>query len=204
MNFTEQSLRKFTEQLASKTPVPGGGGAAAYAGALAAALADMVGEFTVGKKKYAKVEPEIRLAMQKAQELREQLLACIEKDAAAFEPLSKAYAIPKDDPDRDTVMEACLQLAAAVPMEILDLSAQVIQLADEFAKKGSIMMLSDAACAAAIGLAALKSAAVNVKINTKSMKDRTCAKELDEKTDCMLKEFSSLADLVFESVYAKY
>ena len=101
----ENSIARFTEALASKTSVPGGGGAAALAGSIGIALGDMVGEFTVGKKKYVTVEPEIRDMMKKAQDVRVKLLACIEKDAVAFEPLSKAYGIPKDDPGRDDIME---------------------------------------------------------------------------------------------------
>ena len=124
MDMTEISLREFTEQLASKAPVPGGGGASALVGAVGIALGDMVGELTVGKKKYADVEDEIRALMVRAQDLRVRLLACIEKDAAAFEPLSRAYGIPKDDPSRAEVMEACLRDAAGAPMEIFDLCCE--------------------------------------------------------------------------------
>ena len=95
MELLESSLVNFTEQLASPAAVPGGGGASALVGALGIALGDMVGELTVGKKKYADVEEEIRALMVRAQDLRVRLLACIAKDAEAFEPLSKAYGIPK-------------------------------------------------------------------------------------------------------------
>ena len=104
MELLNSSVTNFTEQLASPAPVPGGGGASALVGAIGIALGDMVGELTVGKKKYADVEDEIKALMARAQELRVKLLKCIEKDAEMFEPLSKAYGIPKDDPTRDEVM----------------------------------------------------------------------------------------------------
>ena len=91
MELLNSSVNSFTEQLASKAPVPGGGGASALVGAIGVALGDMVGELTVGKKKYAAVEEDVKALMVRAQELRVKLLECIEKDAVAFEPLSKAY-----------------------------------------------------------------------------------------------------------------
>lgn len=115
MNTAEQSCQGFLDALASKAPVPGGGGASALAGALGAALATMVGNYTVGKKKYAHVEEDVRRLMADAEEIRAQLLAQVDADAAAFEPLSRAYAIPKDDPSREAVMEQCLRDAAGRP-----------------------------------------------------------------------------------------
>ena len=114
----DKSVTEFTELLASKAPVPGGGGASALVGAIGIALGDMVGELTVGKKKYADVEEDVKALMAKAQDLRVRLLDCVKKDAEAFEPLSKAYGIPKDNPSRDEVMEKCLRDAAAAPLEI--------------------------------------------------------------------------------------
>ena len=120
MSLIDSKVSDFTSMLASKTSVPGGGGASALAGAIGVALGDMVGEFTIGKKKYIDVEADIKALMEKAEDIRKALLDCIEKDAVAFEPLSKAYSIPKDDPDRDVIMEKCLKDAAAVPFEILE------------------------------------------------------------------------------------
>ena len=116
MEMLHKSVNDFTAALASKASVPGGGSASALAGALAAALGGMVGELTVGKKKYAAVEPILRELLDEAEKLRGQLLECVEKDAAALAPLAKAYAIPKDDPQRAETLEACLTAAAAPPM----------------------------------------------------------------------------------------
>jgi len=197
------SITEFTEQLASKTSVPGGGGASAMVGSIAIALGDMVGEFTVGKKKYADVEPRIIELMNRAQELRVELLECIDADAKAFEPLSKAYGIPKDDPSRDELMEKCLKDAAAVPMRILKLSCEAVELQKEFAQKGSVIVISDAATGVAMCRAAICGAAMNVKINTKSMKDREYADAMDKEVEELMAKYTTMADEVFEGVYKR-
>ena len=200
----EASVTRFTELLASPAPVPGGGGASALAGAVGIALGDMVGELTVGKKKYAGVEDEIKALMAKAQDLRVKLLACIEKDAAAFEPLSKAYGIPKDDPGRDEAMEQCLRDAAAAPLEIFDLCCEAINLQKEFAEKGSRLVISDTATGAALCRGALYGAAVNVKVNTGLMKDRACAEKLNAHIDGAMEQYRNLADQICESIYRRF
>lgn len=200
MSLIDSKVSDFTSMLASKTSVPGGGGASALAGAIGVALGDMVGEFTIGKKKYIDVEADIKALMEKAEDIRKALLDCIEKDAVAFEPLSKAYSIPKDDPDRDVIMEKCLKDAAAVPFEILELACAAVDLQREFADKGSVIMISDAATGVAILEGAIKGAAVNVRINTKSMKDKAYAAELDAKTDKLLKEYVAKAQSIYDDV----
>ncbi len=200
MDFREMTAAPFTERLASRDAVPGGGGASALAGAIGIALGDMVGELTVGKKKYADVEEEMYALMARAQELREALLSCVEKDAEAFEPLSRAYGIPKDDPSRPAVMEECLRNAAAAPMEMVELCLEAIGLLREFADKGSTLMISDAATGAALCRGALCGAAVNVRVNTKLMKDRAYAEELDRRVDEALASGLPAADSIYEDV----
>ena len=202
--FVKYSLEEFVDALASKAAVPGGGGASALAASLGIALGNMVGEFTVGKKKYADAEEELRACMVKAKELSRKFLNCIERDAAAFEPLSKAYAIPKDDKNRDIVMENCLRDAAKVPMEILHLVCEAIKLEERFAVLGSVMIQSDAAVGASILRSSLLGAAVNVKINTKSMKDREYADSINKEVDALVEEYLPLADSIFEHIYHKY
>ena len=128
MEMLRKSVNDFTASLASKASVPGGGSASALAGSLAAALGGMVGELTVGKEKYAAVEPILRELLDEAETLRGRLLDCVEKDAAALAPLAKAYAIPKDDPQRAETLEACLTAAAAPPMEVLELTGRTVEL----------------------------------------------------------------------------
>lgn len=199
-----KSVAEFTEALASKAAVPGGGGASALVGAVGIALGDMVGELTVGKKKYADVEQEVRALMARAQELRVKLLACISKDAEAFEPLSRAYGIPKDDPTRDEVMEKCLRDAAAAPLEILDLCCEAIELQRDFAAKGSVLAISDAATGVVFCLSAMYGAAVNVKVNTKSMKDRETAEKINAHVDAQMAKYRPIAEKVFGDVYGRF
>ena len=201
MELLNNSVKSFTEVLASKAPVPGGGGASALVGALGVALGDMVGELTVGKKKYADVEEEILALMRRAQDLRVRLLACVEKDAEAFEPLSRAYGIPKDDPTRDAVLEDCLRIAAAAPLEIFDLCCEAVVLLRDFAEKGSKM---DAATGVVFCWSAMYGAAVNVKVNTRLMKDRTYAGEINAHVDRRLAEYAPMADAVYTAVYERY
>ncbi|MBR0139561.1 MAG: cyclodeaminase/cyclohydrolase family protein [Firmicutes bacterium] len=199
-----KSLKEFTELLASKSPVPGGGGACAAVSAIGIALGDMVGEFTVGKKKYAAVEDELRRNMEKAQQLRESLLECIQADADSFEPLSKAYGIPKDDPERDKIMEKCLRDAAEVPLRIFRLTMESVKLLGEFAGKGSPLMVSDAATGVAFCKAALMGAAVNIKVNTRLMKDREYAEDLDRYVNNNLNLYTELCDRIFNSVVSRF
>ena len=200
MSMNDLSVRAFTDELAAKVSVPGGGGASALVGALASALGSMVGNFTLGKKKYADVEPEIIRLMDKAAELQNKLLACIDKDAEGFEPLSRAYGLPKDAPGRDETLEKCLRDAAAVPFEIAELAAEVIAVQEEFAKKGSKLMVSDAVCGAAFARAALEGAVLNVRVNTKLMKDREYAANLDARVDELLAAGRRDADAVYAFV----
>ena len=201
MELLNGSVKSFTEVLASKAAVPGGGGASALVGAIGVALGNMVGALTVGKKKYADVEEELRALMARAQALRVRLLACVEKDAAAFEPLARAYGIPKDDPTRDKVLEECLHNAAEPPMNILRLSCEAMDLIAEYAEKGSRLVISDAGCAAAMAEAAIRSAALNVAINTRLMKDRDYAEKMNEELDALVGKYVPMAEEAFELVY---
>ena len=199
-SFTDKSIRQFSEELASPAPVPGGGGASALIGAIGIALGDMVGELTVGKKKYADVEDEIRELMARAQKLRARFLELIDADAEAFAPLAAAYRIPKDAPGRAETMEKALHGAGMVPLEIMRASIEALEITEVFAEKGSRLAVSDAGCAAAACKAALQGAYLNVIINTKSMKDRSFAQELQEEADRLLGQGSALADQIYQTV----
>ncbi|MBQ2456360.1 MAG: cyclodeaminase/cyclohydrolase family protein, partial [Firmicutes bacterium] len=124
--------------------------------------------------------------------------------AKMFEPLSKAYGIPKDDPSRDEVMEKSLKDAASVPLKIFRLTMETIKLMGEFAGKGSRLMVSDAATGVAFCKAALIGAAVNVKVNTRLMKDREYAEDLDRYVRNNLSLYTELADRIFDSVYKSF
>lgn len=204
MDTAQQTCGGFLDALASKAPTPGGGGASALVGALGAALCTMVGNYTVGKQKYAGVEEDVKALMAKAEDLRARLLALVDADAAAFEPLSKAYAIPKDDPNRAQVMEQCLRDAAAAPMEILRLSCEVIDLHSEMLEKGSVMMLSDVGTGVVLCQSAMRGAALNVKVNTKSMADRAYAQAMNDEVDGLVERYWKITERVYESVLGRF
>ena len=204
MELQNSSLTEFAEMLAAKKPVPGGGGASALIGALGAALAGMVGNYTVGKPKYAAVEAEVEAILAEATELQKKLLALVDADAAAFEPLSRAYAMPADAPGRAEVMEACLRDAAAVPMEILRLSCRTIELHELLGEKGSRLMQSDVGTGVIFGWAALYGAAINVKVNTKLMTDRAYAEAMNAEADALVGKYWKIAEAVYEKAYKEF
>lgn len=207
MSFLNQEIQAFTDVLASKASVPGGGGASALVGAVGTALGSMVGALTVGKKKYADVEAEIIELMKKADVVRAELLKQIDEDARVFEPLSKAYGLPKETEaqkaEKEKIMEACLHEACSVPMEIMVKCCEAIELQKEFAAKGSSLAISDAGVGVAFCKAALQGASLNVFINTKSMKERDYADSLNKQALDMLAKYVPMADEIYESVFAR-
>ena len=199
MDMTMETCRKFVEVLASDAPAPGGGGAAALVGAIGTALGNMVGSLTVGKKKYADVEAEIIELKAKCDALDQ-----VEADEVNFLPLAKAYGIPKDDPNRDKVMEEATIIACSTPMKIMELCCQAIEYIKVFADKGSRLAVSDAGCGAVCCKAALQAASLNVFINTKSLKNREVAEEMNAKANGMLSKYCAMADAIFNEVKAGF
>ena len=204
MSFVTGSCEQFVEVLASKAPVSGGGGASALVGAIGTALGNMVGSLTTGKKKYASVQSDIEDLMKKAETLQKQLLALVDKDAEVFEPLSRAYGMPKgteeEKMEKDRVMELCLKDACSVPMEIMRRCCEAIELQKGFAEKGSTLALSDAGVGVAMCRSALLGASLNVFINTKAMKDREYAEQINREAEDMLDKYTRLADEIYASV----
>lgn len=204
MEFTKKSCEEFVEVLASSAPVPGGGGAAALVGAVGTALGNMVGSLTVGKKKYADVEEEMIALKAKSDALQRELLDLVAQDAVCFEPLAKAYGIPKDDPNRAKILEEATVYACSVPMKIMETCCEAIDIIKIFADKGSRLAVSDAGCGAVCCKAALQSASLNVFINTKSMQNRETAEELNAKANGLLDKYCALADEIFAAVRANF
>ncbi len=198
--LTEKSCRGFAEDLASNKPVPGGGGAAAMAGALAAALCSMAGNFTVGKKKYAEYEEEVRSILVECEEIRIRLLNLVEADAEAFEPLSKVYSMPKDDPARADKLEEATMNAIKAPLAIMDACADVLDLLDNLSDKCNVMMRSDVACGAILAGAAMKAASVNVFVNTASLKNTLKASEFEMTADNLLEDYLPLSEMIAEDI----
>ena len=203
MSFVKIDATEFVRVLASSDAVPGGGGASALVGAVGTALGNMVGSLTVGKKKYADVEADIIELKNKSDELQAEFLRLVDEDAVAFEPLSKAYGIPKDDPNREKIMEDALRVATATPMDIMRACARAIDIISEFAAKGSALAISDAGVGVVFCKAALQGASLNVFINTKYMADKDYASNVEKEADGLLGKYCALADDIFSSVVAK-
>lgn len=207
MDFMKESCTDFVEMLASKAPVPGGGGASALVGAVGTALGNMVGNLTVGKKKYKDVEDDVRALMEKAEVLRYDLIILAQRDAEVFEPLSRAYGLPRETEEQKAekvrVMEAALKEACSVPLEIMSCCCEAIELHREFAEKGSAIAISDVGVGVACCRAALQGASLNVFINTKSMTDRKYAEAINRRAEDMLTEYIPLADQVYAQVRAR-
>lgn len=200
----KRSCEQYTSELASRAPVPGGGGTAALVGAMGVALGNMVGNLTLGKRKYFTVQEDMIRLNNQADVLRQSLEQLVDADAAAFEPLSRAYGLPRGTPEeqayRASVLEQALDAASAVPMEIMERCAQAIELVEEYAEKGSVMVISDAGCAAALCRAALEAASLNVFINTRSMRDREKSAMLNARARRLLEEYAVRAEHVVRMV----
>lgn len=206
-HFCALSCEEFCRVLASGEPVPGGGGASALAGALSAALGNMVGNLTVGKKKYAANEEEIRACNAKAEELRLRFLELIQADADSFAPLAAVYRMPsgtaQEKAEKAARLQEALFTACEVPEQIMDCCLETLRLVDVYEEKGSLMAVSDAAAAALIGKSALSAAALNIRINAKSMEDRARAGEILERMEEKIRRGNEQADRIYERALKK-
>ena len=205
--MVEKSCIDFVNVLASKEPVPGGGGGAALVGAVGMALGSMVGNLTLGKKKYADVQEDMERLLKEAGALQNDLLELVEKDAEVFEPLSKAYGMPKETDEekakKDEVMEAALRQACSVPVEIMEKAMDCIRIHEEFGEKGTAIAISDVGVGVLFVKSALMGGSLNVFINTKSMKDRDYAEKINKRAEEMLADGCKRADAVYEKVFAR-
>jgi len=201
----EKTCTDFIEILASKEPVPGGGGASALVGAVGMALGSMVGNLTLGKKKYADVQDDIRSILDKAVALQQDLLALVEKDAEVFAPLSKAYGLPAETEqqkaEKEQVMEEALKVACSAPMDIMETAMACIDLHGELAQKGTRIAISDVGVGVICLKSALLGASLNVYINTNLMKDRQYADGINARAEKLIQEGSSKADRIFQEVF---
>ncbi|HBM97727.1 TPA: sugar ABC transporter substrate-binding protein [bacterium UBP9_UBA11836] len=204
MDFKNTNCQDFLDMLASKAPVPGGGGACALVGALGIALGHMTGALTEGKKRYIEFAPELKLLQTELQQLQEELIELIDKDAQAFEPLAAAYRLPKDTEKerlhKEAVMEKALYSASLAPLRIMEKCSRAVEILEIMARKGSRLAISDAASGASFCRAALEAAALNVFINTKAMTNRINAQELNKQADIILNEYLPRAEAVYSQI----
>ncbi len=200
----KQTIQEFLDVLSSKQPVPGGGGASALAGALGTALGLMVGNLTVGKKKYADVEEEVILMIEKLTSMQAEMVHLSDEDARVFAPLAAAYGLPSGTEEeklyKQAAMEENLLEASLVPLRVMELSVEILGILRELEQKGSVMAISDVGVAVQFIRTALTGAVMNIYINTKSMKDREKAREVDNQAIGFLSEGVVLADNIYTNV----
>lgn len=192
------------ETLASKAPVPGGGGASALGGSVAAALGQMVSNLTIGKKKYADVEEEVQELIGKLQALQNDFLDLADQDARVFAPLAAAYSLPASTEEEKQVkariMEENLLAASLVPLQMMEKALETIEILEFLGEKGSRMAVSDVGVAVQFARTALTGAVMNVYINTKSMKNREKAEKLNAKAKKLIEEGTRQADEIYAKV----
>lgn len=195
-------LYKFTEQLMSKAPIPGGGGTAALIGALSAALSAMATNLTIGKKKFLIYEQEHLYIIAETNLLRLRLLELMDEDAAAFEPLSRVYALDKSNLRYAEQFEAATLNACRPPYEMMECCCKLISLLEDLRGKCSVLLLSDVGCAALAARCALECAAMNVFVNTRMLPECAEAVSLSTSTQAMLEEYLPRAQAVADAVTA--
>lgn len=207
MAFRDQSIDSFIDQLSSKAPVPGGGGASALVGALSGALTHMVAALTAGKPKYAAVESEMQELLASSEAVTNRFLSLMDEDATAFEPLAQAYRLPKETEEqkaeKSRVMEDALKSAVQPPLRIMETCREAVSLIALCAEKGSVVAVSDAGVAASLCRAAVEGASLNVFINTQIMQDRAYADSLNQRAHELLATVNAAADKIYRDVAAK-
>ncbi len=170
--FIEKSLDEYSQVLGSSASTPGGGSVAAYAGALAASLGLMVAYCTEGKKAYKEHQETIVSCIDNLDKARCEFNQLVDEDARAFEPLSKAYRMPREDPARAAALEQASKLACQVPLRSLEIINKVLNDLESLVEKGSRMVISDVACAASFAHTVIQCALINLDINRRTIHDK--------------------------------
>jgi len=200
------TVSTFLEELSSKKPTPGGGGAAALGGAQGVALGEMVINLTLGKKKYADVEEEMQLLLVRLEEIRTEFLRLADEDARVFAPLAAAYGLPsgteEEKKHKEEVLETHLLAASLVPKAVMEQAVETIKIMDILAHKGSRLAVSDVGVGVSFLRTALLGAKMNVSINTKFMKQREIAQQLDQEASVLAETGRKLSDEIYANVEA--
>lgn len=202
-----QPIGLFLDDLASSSPTPGGGGAAALSGAMGAALISMVCNLTIGREKYAEVEGEMKNILAKSEALRQRLTELMSEDIEAFDQVMAAYRMPKNSDEekaaRSQAIQAGAKEATLVPLAIAEACADVIELGRPTAELGNLNAISDAAAGVLCAQAGLKSAALNVFVNLKIIKDDIFVGRHQAQIEAILAKHEDLTDEVYQIVKHK-
>ena len=202
--FMEASCTDFAEKLASKSPVPGGGGASAYVGSLAASLLLMYLNLSIGKKAFAKNEEELKQGRDDLEKISLNLRELVEKDALGFLPLSQAYKIKAESPEeklkKEEIMESALKEACKAPMDIVRNCLKIVEWSEKLWDKGSRLALTDAASGLILAKSAMKTASLNVTINTAMLKDGSAKKAIEGEMKNMLDRGQEIHDEIIDKI----
>lgn len=205
--LVNKTLNGFLNELASHSPAPGGGSVAALSGALGAALTAMVCHLTIGKKKYADVEQEMKTTLTRAEALRAQFTSLIDKDTEAFNKVMEAFGLPKDNDGQKALRAAAItgatKEATLVPLEVMKHCIDAMALAQEVAANGNVNSASDAGVSALMLHAACEGAALNVKINLNSLDDAEFVGWKSEEVSSLLKTSKMMLEEAMEIVSEK-
>jgi len=203
----DKSIQIFLDELASKSATPGGGSVSALMGAQSAALTSMVCNLTIGKPRYAEVEVEMQVLLQKSEALREKLTGLIKADVDVFNRLMAAYGLPKDTDEekvaRTEAIQTVLKAATEVPLDCARACAEAIELSRCAANKGNLGVISDAGAAVMAGYGGFKSAALNVYINIGSLKDRQFAEAKLAELETIVKDVDVAVEEIYQTVKTK-
>lgn len=207
MEYKNYTLKEFTQVLSDATPTPGGGGASALSAAIGIALGGMVASLTSINDKYKDVHEDMMKLLNRCSALQERFLELIDADAKAYEPLSRAYKMPrqtsKEIEERTEAIQNSLVLACLTPIDIMESCCEAINILEELSKKGSKMVLSDVGAGIMLMRSALNTASINVFINLRSMNDENREKQIRSKTDHLLDIYTKKADAIYDDVLKK-
>lgn len=195
-NLTDLSTKKFLALLASDAPAPGGGGAAAVAGGIAAALASMLANLTIGKKKFAEHEAEAKALLQEAELLRQKMLQLTEQDAEVFAQFMQCYKLPKnteaEQQARSQAIRNAAKKAAEIPMEIAVLSVKIMEITAQLAVIGNPAVITDGAVSGLLARAAVRSSVYNVLVNLPLTKDEAYNQNMSAKAELLEQQAEKL------------
>jgi formiminotetrahydrofolate cyclodeaminase len=205
--YLERPMKDFVEDTAARLPAPGGGSVAALVGSLGAALLCMVGNYTVGKKQYERVEGEMVRILKTLDGLKDELSSLIQEDIKAYQKYSHASGLPKDTPGQKEARNRALQLslkeAALIPLKTSKLSLRVIDLAEEILPLGNPYLISDVGVGVSLAEAALEAAVINVQINLSYIKDSHFVEEKKREISSLLSRGRNTAEKVVKKVKDK-
>lgn len=205
--LTSKTVQQFLDETASSSPAPGGGSVSALAAALGAALTSMVCRLTIGKKKYADVQTELEDVLRQSEEYRQRFTALIDEDTQAFNKVMAAFALPKDSDElkrrRDAAIQEATKKATLVPLKLMEVCEQALQLAKVVAEKGNVNSVSDAGVAAKILMAGCEGAYLNVRINLANLTDESFSAQTFQQADGIARRVTTTTNEVVTVVQTK-